>query len=93
MAYVITEPCAAVKDKSCMTVCPMDCIQEGTVEVDGTVYDQLFIDPVPCIDCGLCEPECPVSAIFLDVDVPAKWRDYIAVNSAYFEQNKATTAK
>jgi ferredoxin len=84
MAYVITEPCADVKDKSCMTVCPCDCIQEGKVEHEGNVYDQLFINPAECIDCGLCETVCPVNAIFLDIDVPAKWRDYIAINAERF---------
>jgi ferredoxin len=87
MAYVITEPCADVKDKACVEVCPCDCIREGRVEYEGKVYDQLFIQPDECIDCGLCEPVCPVSAIFMDIDVPVKWRDYIAINAAYFSQN------
>jgi ferredoxin len=84
MAYVITEPCAAVKDKACVAVCPCDCIREGQVEYEGKTYDQLFINPDDCIDCGLCESECPVSAIFLDIDVPTKWRDYIAINAERF---------
>ena len=83
MAYVITEPCIGIKDRGCMPVCPCDCIQEGIIERDGEVYDQLFIDPEECIDCGLCETECPVGAIFQDVDVPAKWNRYIALNSEF----------
>ncbi len=56
MAYVVTEACIGVKDVSCMTVCPVDCIYE--------LEDRVVINPEECIDCGLCEPECPVSAIF-----------------------------
>gem|GEM_PF-435968 len=62
--YVVAEPCIGVKDKSCMSVCPVDCIYEGD--------DMVYIHPDECIDCGLCEPECPVTAIFVDTDVPAK---------------------
>ncbi len=72
MPYVITEPCIGVKDKSCQLVCPVDCIYEGP--------DMLYIHPDECIDCGLCEPECPVSAIFVDTDVPDKWVEYIEIN-------------
>lgn len=74
MPYVITEPCIGVKDKSCLTVCPVDCIYE-----DDTM---LYIHPDECIDCGLCEPECPVTAIFVDTDVPPNWREYIEKNAA-----------
>jgi ferredoxin len=70
--YVVTEPCIGVKDKSCMTVCPVDCIYEGP--------DMVYIQPDECIDCGLCEPECPVTAIFVDTDVPANWKEYIEKN-------------
>ena len=84
MAYVITEPCAGVKDKACVAVCPMDCIHEGRLEKDNVVYDQLFIDAGHCIDCGLCEPECPVGAIFADTDVPAKYAKYIKINAEFF---------
>jgi NAD-dependent dihydropyrimidine dehydrogenase PreA subunit len=62
MPYVITEACISVKDKSCVDVCPVDCIYEGE--------DQLYIHPDECIDCGACEPECPVTAIFPEEDVP-----------------------
>lgn len=73
MPYVITEACINVKDRSCVDVCPVDCIYEGP--------EQLYIHPDECIDCGLCEPECPVTAIFVDTDVPDQWRDYIEKNS------------
>jgi len=78
MPYVVTEPCIGVKDKSCMTVCPVDCIYEGP--------DMVYIHPDECIDCGLCEPECPVSAIFVDTDVPENWRSYIELNRQKAEE-------
>ena len=62
MPYIITEACVGVKDKAGVDVCPVDCIYEGE--------QQLFIHPDECIDCGACEPECPVTAIFPE-DVPA----------------------
>jgi NAD-dependent dihydropyrimidine dehydrogenase PreA subunit len=71
--YVIAEPCIGVKDKSCMTVCPVDCIYEDD--------EQLVINPDECIDCGLCEAECPVSAIFVDSDVPPNWKSFIELNA------------
>ena len=55
-----------------MQVCPVDCIYE--------IADQVVINPDECIDCGLCEPECPVTAIFVDTDVPPEWKDYIEKN-------------
>jgi NAD-dependent dihydropyrimidine dehydrogenase PreA subunit len=72
MPYVVTEPCIGVKDKSCITVCPVDCIYE--------IDNMVVIHPDECIDCGLCEPECPVTAIFVDTDVPENWASYIEQN-------------
>jgi ferredoxin len=80
MAYIIAEPCIGVKDKACVAVCPVDCIKEG-----AEPYDMLYINPDECIDCGLCEPECPVSAIFADSDVPKEWENYIEVNANFFK--------
>lgn len=85
MAYVITDPCRGVKDKACVQVCPVDCIHEGVKEIDGTTYDMLFINPDECIDCGLCEPECPVDAIFADSDVPSENRHFIQLNADFFK--------
>ncbi len=80
MAYVIAEPCIGVKDKSCVDVCPVDCIH-------GKEEDEmLYIDPAECIDCAACEPECPVQAIFLEEDVPEKWKNFIQVNADYFKK-------
>ena len=86
MAYVITEPCIGCKDRSCVEVCPMDCIHEGRVEHEGRIYDQLFIDPGTCIDCGLCVDECPVTAIFPQEDLPAEWSEFIEKNAAFFKK-------
>ena len=47
--------------------------------------DQFYIHPDECIDCGACEPECPVQAIFPDTDVPAEWTNYIEKNKAHFD--------
>ncbi len=88
MAYVITAPCTGVKDKSCVAVCPKDCIHEGTVEKDGVVYDQMFINPDDCIDCGLCEPECPVDAIFLGDEVPQIWEPFIEINADFYKKQQ-----
>ena len=75
MTYIITEPCIDMKDKSCVEVCPVDCIHETD--------RMLVIDPEECIDCGACEPECPVEAIYPEDAVPDKWEPFIRINYAY----------
>jgi NAD-dependent dihydropyrimidine dehydrogenase PreA subunit len=77
MPYIIVEPCINLKDRSCVDVCPVDCIYEGE--------DQLYIHPDECIDCGACEPECPVTAIFPEEDVPEQWKSFIAKNRDVFQ--------
>lgn len=74
MTYVITENCLSSKDRSCLAVCPVDCIHEAS--------QMLVIDPNECIDCGACEPECPVEAIFHEDDVPPASRSFIDINAA-----------
>src|ERR1700691_864345 len=64
MTYVIAEPCIGTKDTACVDACPVDCIHPKKDEAKYGETDQLFIDPVECIDCGACVPVCPVSAIF-----------------------------
>ncbi len=88
MTYVIAEPCVDVMDKACVDVCPVDCIhyEEG---VDRT----LFIDPDECIDCGACEPECPVQAIFTEDALPEKWNAYTEVNALWFSDKEAARAQ
>jgi len=77
MPFVIAEPCIGVKDRSCVEVCPVNCIYEGE--------DQFYIHPDECIECQACEAACPVQAIFPDSGVPEKWLDYIEKNRAFFE--------
>jgi NAD-dependent dihydropyrimidine dehydrogenase PreA subunit len=75
MTYIIAEPCIDIKDRSCVDVCPVDCIHEA---------DRiLVIDPEECIDCGACEPECPVEAIFPEDALPDKWNAFVEINYAY----------
>lgn len=81
MPYVVTEPCIGVKDKSCMNVCPVACIYDAG--------ELVVIHPDECIDCGLCEPECPVTAIFVESDVPATWKGYIAKNRELAEKARS----
>ena len=77
MTYIIAEPCIDTLDRGCVDVCPVDCIYEGE--------DQLYIHPDECIDCGACEPECPVTAIFTEEDTPEDQLSYIEKNKVYFE--------
>ncbi len=88
MTYVITEPCIDVLDKSCVDVCPVDCIhyEEG-------VDRKLYIDPDECIDCGACEPACPVTAIFAEDDVPEGQKEYIEIDALWFKDKAAARAK
>ena len=86
MAHVIAKPCSGVKDTACVVVCPVDVIHPTRDETDFERVDQLFIDPVNCIGCGLCVEECPVKAIFPENEVPAEWSDFIEKNAAYFRR-------
>ena len=73
MAHVVTQPCVGCKYTDCVVVCPMECFYGDE--------SQLYIDPDDCIDCGACAPECPVEAIYLGADVPARWQGYVALNA------------
>ena len=86
MTYVITSPCIGVKDASCIDVCPVDCIHPTTGEADFASVEQLYINPDECIDCGACEPACPVAAIFEESAVPAAEKRFIQINADYFKQ-------
>lgn len=81
MAYIIAEPCIGVKDAACVEVCPVDCIYSK--EEDGMYY----IHPEECIDCAMCEPECPVEAIFFEADLPSEWEEYKEINAEYDYEN------
>lgn len=85
MTYVIAEPCIGFKDLSCVDVCPVDCIHPTDRDPDFEAQPQLYIDPEECIDCSLCAEACPVGAIAVEAQVPAKWRPHIAANAAYFQ--------
>jgi NAD-dependent dihydropyrimidine dehydrogenase PreA subunit len=87
MTYVIAEPCIDVIDQSCVAVCPVDCIHfdQGTDRI-------LYIDPDECIDCGACEPECPVNAIFPEDQVPTEWAAYTELNARWFKDKDSARA-
>ena len=77
MTYVIAQPCVDLKDKACIEECPVDCIYEGK--------RMLYIHPDECVDCGACEPVCPVEAIFYEDDTPEQWKDYYKANVEFFD--------
>ena len=87
MPYVIAQPCIDVMDKSCIEVCPVDCIhtEDG---VDRICY----IDPFECISCNLCLDACPVGAIFTEDDIPAAARPFVAVNGLWYRDPDAARA-
>jgi NAD-dependent dihydropyrimidine dehydrogenase PreA subunit len=76
VTYVITQACVDVLDKACIDECPVDCIYEGD--------RMLYIHPDECVDCGACEPVCPVEAIYYEDDVPDKWKDFYNANVEFF---------
>ena len=86
MAFIITEPCIGTKDGACVDVCPVDCIHPTKNEPAFGEVEMLHIDPAECIDCGACEPACPVEAIFEQDAVPDNMKAYIERNSAYFKK-------
>lgn len=84
MAFVITTACVDVLDRSCLQECPVDCIYEGS--------RKLYIHPDECIDCGACVPECPVTAIFPEEEVPPDWQSYTAKNRGVFQSDHPPAA-
>ncbi len=87
MTYVITQPCIGLKDGSCVEVCPVDCIHADEED------EQYFINPEECIDCGACEPVCPVNAIFEEGGVPKRWKPFIQINADYFRKQRQNQKK
>ena len=73
MAYVVTESCIKCKYTDCVEVCPVDCFYEGP--------EFLVIHPDECLDCGLCDPECPIEAIFADDELPENQIEFIEINA------------
>ena len=86
MAYTIAEPCIDVKDTACVDVCPVDCIHPKKDEADFADFRQLFNDPNECIDCGACEPVCPVEAIFENEALPEKWKHFAQINADHYKK-------
>lgn len=72
MPFVVTESCIKCKYTDCVEVCPVDCFYEGP--------NMLVINPDECIDCALCEPECPINAIMSEDDVPSSQAEFIELN-------------
>jgi ferredoxin len=73
MTFVVTEQCVRCKFTDCVDVCPVECFHEGP--------NFLVIDPVVCIDCALCIPECPVDAIYEENDLPEEFAEYLQLNA------------
>jgi NAD-dependent dihydropyrimidine dehydrogenase PreA subunit len=88
MTYVITETCIGQKDRSCVDVCPVDCIHD-----EGDEDKILYIDPDECIDCGACEPACPFNAIFAEDDVPDSQKPYTEINALWYKDKPGARAK
>jgi ferredoxin len=73
MTLVVCEPCRDCKYTDCVVVCPCDCFYHDE--------HQLYIDPNECIDCDACIPECPVEAIFSEMEVPSQWTHFVQLNA------------
>jgi len=76
VTYIITQSCVDLLDRTCIDECPVDCIYEGE--------RMLYIQPDECVDCGACEPVCPVGAIYFEDDLPGELRDYHRINVEFF---------
>jgi ferredoxin len=78
MTYVVVESCIRCKYTDCVEVCPVDCFHEGP--------NYLVIDPEECIDCSLCEPECPVDAILSEDELEPEQEQYLQLNAELSQQ-------
>jgi ferredoxin len=83
MTFIVTDVCIKCKYTDCVEVCPVDCFYEGE--------NMLVIHPDECIDCGVCEPECPIDAIKPDTDSTAT--PFLALNREYATQWPVITRK
>ena len=85
MTYVVIDNCIHCKYTDCVEVCPVDCFHEGP--------NFLVIDPEECIDCTLCEPECPAEAIFPEDEVPAELAHFLGINERLAQKWPVITAQ
>jgi NAD-dependent dihydropyrimidine dehydrogenase PreA subunit len=76
MTFVVTQACVDIQDRSCIQVCPADCIYEG-----GRM---MYINPDQCIDCGACEEVCPTTAIRYDADLTEDNEQFLELNAEFF---------
>src|SRR6202162_4421141 len=88
MPFIITDPCIGTKDTACVDVCPVDCIHPRKDEAEFAAAEMLYIDPDVCIQCGNCEPACPVTAIFTEETIPDKWKHYLQVNADWYKNRQ-----
>jgi NAD-dependent dihydropyrimidine dehydrogenase PreA subunit len=88
MPFVIAEPCIDVIDRACISVCPVACIH-----FDAGKDRKLYIDPDECIDCGACEPICPVEAIYAEFELPTKWRQYADIDALWYRNKDAARTR
>jgi ferredoxin len=89
MTWVITRLCLDCVDESCVEVCPVDCIYVYDGTDKKTFPNMLYIDPEECINCGVCEPECPWEAIFEDEQVPSVFEADTALNAKILDDKDA----
>ena len=87
MAYIITRLCRDCVDTGCVAVCPVDCIYYYKGSDTEAFPNQLYIHPDECIDCGACEPVCPVKAIFAEDETPDQWKQYVEINKQWFKDH------
>ena len=85
MTFVVTDSCIKCKYTDCVEVCPVDCFHEGP--------NFLVIDPEECIDCTLCEPECPVEAIYADDEIPDGQEGFLEINERLSQKWPVITEK
>lgn len=88
MTFVITSLCLGTQDRSCVDACPVDCIH-----FEAGVDAMLYIDPIDCIDCGACQPACPVTAIFPEGEVPEAEARFTQINALWFDDRGAARAE
>lgn len=82
MTFVVTQGCVDILDKSCVNVCPVDCIYQGD--------RMMYINPDECVDCGACEPVCPQGAIFYDEELPEEMSVFLGAGREFFRDSGAS---